>query len=251
MKVYLDNNIFIDLEKNNLSILDLEKLINSKIYQIYYSPAHIQETLEISNTNEIRRNEWIDNRLKLISSYTNNNYLNEGVDNIVKEMIVSPFEVKNTITEVYFTQSLMKNMANYISQESKNFVRQSLGNDQKTLNNLNPEQLFIFLDNLFESYGMISFDNFFTNILPTYQENINLGLSNNIAELFDLLDLFGFFKDKYTQKSNYARFWDSNHCFYASFCDLFISSDKRMIKKAEIAYYFFKIKTKIILYENI
>lgn len=67
-----------------------------------------------------------------------------------------------------------------------------------------------------------------------------------IAGIFELLDLFGYWKDKYKPKSNYARAWDSIHVFYGAHCDLFISNDKNTRMKAKVVYDIYNIKTKII-----
>ncbi len=64
--------------------------------------------------------------------------------------------------------------------------------------------------------------------------------------IFELLDLFGYWKDKSNKKSNYARFWDSSHTSFASNCDYFISEDKRIRNKAKVVYEIYDIKTKVL-----
>lgn len=64
--------------------------------------------------------------------------------------------------------------------------------------------------------------------------------------IFELLDLLGYWKDKETERSNQARLWDSQHAYFASYCDYFISNDKRTRYKAEVVYDIFNVDTKII-----
>jgi hypothetical protein len=58
--------------------------------------------------------------------------------------------------------------------------------------------------------------------------------------------MFGYWKDKANEKSNYARLWDSSHAFFAAFCDYFISDDKRTRNKARVVYNIYEISTKVI-----
>lgn len=57
MRTYLDNNIFVYLEEKKIEISDLEDLAGGKISKIFFSPAHIQETLEIRGQTEKQRND--------------------------------------------------------------------------------------------------------------------------------------------------------------------------------------------------
>lgn len=45
---YLDNNIFVDIEQNSLSTIDLLKNIDQNITDFFYSASHLQEANEIT-----------------------------------------------------------------------------------------------------------------------------------------------------------------------------------------------------------
>lgn len=79
-----------------------------------------------------------------------------------------------------------------------------------------------------------------------HPDGATFGRTNRIAAIFEVLDMLGFWKDKATSKSNYARLWDSSHTFYASYCHYFITDDKRTINKAKVVYDIYKIETKIL-----
>ncbi len=246
MKIYLDNNIFIYLEEQKISLSNLEDLVGSKISKIYYSSVHIQETLEIRAQTEKQRMDWINQRLNTISHVTNDDYLNEGLDNIIREFKESPFKVYKTITEVPFAQASMKGLVNLIDEETREHTRQTLGIDSQKISNLEPIDLLEEFDKIFSKIGVGSFLDFLELSMTYHPGHKSFGLSNRIAGLFEVLDILGYFKDKFNEKSNYARQSDSNHCSYASVCDAFISNDRRMINKAKIAFKVYNIDTKIL-----
>ena len=250
MRIYLDNNIFVYLEQKKIEISDLEDLVVGKFSKIFFSPAHVQETLEIKGQTDNQRNDWINQRLNLISQITRNYYLHEGLDNIISEYVESPFEVYKTITEVSFAQDSMKDLANLVDEESREESRKALGIESRKISNFGPEDLINELDKVFAALGMNSFQNFLETSIKFHPDYKKFGLSNRIAALFETLDILGYCKDKFNEKSNYARQWDSNHCSFASACDVFISNDKKMINKAKVAFQVYKVETKII-YSNI
>jgi len=245
MKVYLDNNIFIYIENQTLKLSDIEKLIPRPIDKIFYSASHIQETLEIKGENESQRLERIKLRLKTISEVTKNTYINENLQNEVYEYIESPFEVIKTITEVP-TQSIMKSFMNIVSEEQKKELRKLMKIDSSQLNHYEPEKVIEHLSNKLIEFGGHSFLDMIEVGISYHKDGHTFGLSNRIAGIFELLDMLGYWKDKATDKSNYARLWDSSHTFYSSFCDYFISSDKRTINKAKLIFNLYKIKTEVL-----
>lgn len=252
MKVYLDNNIFIYLEENKISLNDLEILIENKIDKILFSASHIQETLEIKGENEIQKNQRINTRLKVISEFTNNFYICENLQNQVEEFEESPFSVIETITEVSFAQNAMKNLVNFITEEQKLEVQKMLGIDTKKLNNYSPIEVVSQLTNKLTQYGEdFTFLNMIEIGISHHPDGHTFGRSNRIAGIFELLDMLGYWKDKANEKSNYARLWDSSHTSYASYCDYFISNDKRTVNKAKVVYDIYGINTKVLMPQTI
>ena len=75
---------------------------------------------------------------------------------------------------------------------------------------------------------------------PNDREGIIFGLFMN-------LDFLGFKKDKIKDGHGYMSVAaDATHCFYASYCDLFVTDDERTAKKAEAVYKYLKISTKVL-----
>lgn len=242
MEAYLDNNIIIDIEQKKLSLEQLYKFTGTSSY--YYSAAHLQEANEIDGSN---RNTLLNNRFETISLITGNNYLqHELLTNQVKKTIVLPKNVFQTITEVQFAQNAMKVLMNTITEEQKESVRQQLGITAIQLNNYTPQQVIEHVNKesaVFQGFSIVSL---IDKAIDLHPDGKSFGLHNKIAGVFEFLDMIGYWKDKYNDKSNYARLWDSNHAYFSSHCDYFISDDKKTRNKARVAFHLYGIKTKVI-----
>lgn len=86
-----------------------------------------------------------------------------------------------------------------------------------------------------------------------FQKNVNKNLDcfPVIEFLIELLMKFLYTKRVATDKNGLSKFFDVTHIIFATQCDIFISGDKKLIKKAQLIYDFLKISTKIIYIEDI
>lgn len=247
MTAYFDTNIYAYIENGSLSINQIEEAIGLKISKIFFSASHIQEALEIRGSNTEERKDRIKKRLRTIKALSQSNYLYENLENKVFKLIESPFSVLNTITEVEFTQEIMKSFSNHITEEQKQSLRDLLEIDPTRINNYSPTEVLEQLNKkLFETGQEFTFLRLMEHGLSYHPNSESFGLSNRIAGIFELLDMFGYWKDKFTDKSNYARLWDSSHTSFAAYCDLFISDDKRTRNKAKVVYDIYKIGTRVV-----
>lgn len=248
MKIYPDTNIFVYLEDKTLNISDLENLIGSKIDSIFYSASHIEETLEIKGETEQHRLDRINKRLETIQEITNGNYIHENLTNKVFEYIESPYEVMRTITEVSFAQNAMKSLLNFINEKQRKEVRELLNIDPARMNNYKPEEVVEHLNKkLFDTGQTYKLLDMIEIGISSHPDGETFGVSNRIAGIFEVLDMLGYWKDKYDDKSNYARLWDSSHTFYGSHFDYFITNDKRTLNKAKVVYNIYNVVTQAIL----
>jgi hypothetical protein len=246
MNVYLDNNILIDIEQNNISKETIINNIDVNINRFFYSSAHLQEAHEIKGSPQEIKNR-LGKRFETISQVTNNNYLyHELKTQIVHKQIEKPSIVYQTITDIEFGQSAMKSMVNNVSEEQKVIFRNQLNLDITKLNNYNPAEVIEQINEKKDAFGGFSLLGLIDHAIAQFPNNQDFGLHNKFAGVFEVLDLVGYWKDKYNEKSNYARLWDSNHAYYASFCDYFISDDKRTRNKANVVFHIFDIKTKVV-----
>jgi hypothetical protein len=85
-----------------------------------------------------------------------------------------------------------------------------------------------------------------------YIENDRTEASKNkdyskITGVFMQLDFVGYGSDKLNEKNKYDNlFNDALHCFYAAHCDIFITSDKKTIRKTKAVYQSEKINTFVL-----
>jgi predicted nucleic acid-binding protein len=247
MKAYLDTNIYIDLEQNNYSLKQVLNCVNSKIDEVYFSASHLQEAEEILGENQNEIDFRIKKRVQTLHKVTNSRYINEDLENNVWYKIEHPENVLETIRDVPGTNEIMKSFTNLISSEQKDEFRKSLGVDSAYLNNYSDKDVVNHLNVKLENWGLKqSFLEMIEHSISFHPQASSMGVSNRFAAIFEFLDMIGYWKDKETSKSNYARFWDSSHAFYAAHCDYFISNDKKTCMKTKVLYTIYQIPTKIV-----
>ncbi len=247
MTAYLDYNIFTSIEDNHYGIDKILKIDNS-IKQFPYSSSHIQEVSNITAPNENQRATYIAKRLNTIYTISQGAYLYYDLDKMKMFLQTEhPDTVFDTITEIPFGTSAMKGFMNLLPPTMKDSLRQTLGIDAKYLNNYSPSEVIEQLNKSLVNWGTNdSFLEIIEKAFNSFPDTTQFGLHNRIAGVYELLDLCGYWKDKETPTSNYARLWDSSHAFYASYCNYFISDDKRNRNKAKVVYEIYGIPTKIL-----
>ena len=137
-------------------------------------------------------------------------------------------------------------MINLVSEEQKEAFRNFLNIDMVKINNYSPEEVINHINSKSDLIGGFTFLGLIENAIKLHPQGKEFGLNNRIGGVFELLDMIGYWKDKYNEKSNYARLWDSSHAFYSSNCNYFISNDKRTRNKSKVAFEIFGIETKIL-----
>jgi hypothetical protein len=148
---------------------------------------------------------------------------------------------------VPFGLNAIRTFTNLFSKEQKEEVRKSLGIETHKLNNYNPSEVIEHLNTRLTLWQTnLSFLEMIEQGIRNHPDGKTFGLHNRIAGVFELLDMFGYWKDKETDTSNYARLWDASHTHFASYCDYFASNDKRTRYKASVVYGIYNISTKII-----
>lgn len=247
IKAYLDYNIFTSIEDGEIVLETIIKNIDFKINHIPFSPGHIQEVDNITGKTSRQREEFIAKRLSTIKQITKCLYIHEDLANNVYFLTEEPKTVLETITEVPFAKSAMKMFTNLISNKEKEEFRNALGINQNQVNNYSSTEVVEHLNSKLTKWGSeYTLINIIESSISSHPHGKTYGLSNRIAAIVELIDMIGYWKDKETEKSNYARLWDSNHIFFASHCDYFVSDDKRARNKARVIYDIYNIDTKVV-----
>jgi hypothetical protein len=246
MKAYIDSNIIIELEDNTISKNQLNENFENKIDFFYYSFPHLFEAYEISGTDE-QKSERLDKRFESITNLTENNYILYNTENHKFEtQVSSPESIYKNIPDVNDNIEEAKQLANKLSIEQKKSVKKLFGIDSIELNNFTPEQVKQQIETRKELFGGLSFDEFLAEAKEEKYPNEEIKLYDQISSLMELLDMYGFWKDKPTIKSNYARSLDGIHIFISTFCDFFITNDTRSRNKAIVIFDLLNINTKVL-----
>ncbi|CAM2968124.1 hypothetical protein SAMN05444143_10169 [Flavobacterium succinicans] len=248
MKIYLDNNIFTSVEQNDYEIDKIRKLFNDEEIIFPFSAAHLQEANNITAATEEQRIVYLQKRFDTISRITQDFYIyHQLFPNEILWQTRKPKQVFETITDDPFSQIFMKFFTSFISAEKKEEIREKIGIDVKELNNYKPKEAIEHLNTKLTVWETgESFLELIENAKSLFKNTSGFGLHNDISAVISLLDMFGYWKDRPTKNSDYARLWDSSHAHYASHCDYLISDDRRLRYKARVVYDLYNIKTKII-----
>ncbi len=246
MSAYLDNNILIEIEKNKCSIEKIKNQLDIDFEICFYSQAHIYEAIEMKTSNEELDSLNLSRRFTEISSITNNMYLMfEIKNNRVYKKKIEPKIIFDTIEKTGNVLNVIKSFSNLIEDKKKDKFRKENNFDPKRINNLKPYEVVMHLEKKTDVFHGESFQD---QLLKIYNNKLLTKEQRNLyvtTATFEFLDLIGYWKDKVNSKSNYARLWDSNHAFFASFCDFFISNDFRTLNKTKVVYELLGINTKI------
>ena len=231
MRIYLDNNIIVSIEKNEIDFVPIIK--DSRNFSFVYSYAHIQELLEAKNNfDELKtvRLKTIKEIMNNVQIYPDGNVQVENPENIIQILMMTSI-----------IQEKLRNAANNFNPDRTKLISK-LGIDEKRINNYKPEEVIDYINTAISN-----------NLVIEFRDLIDLAgnlLRERICTLFNLLDFVGFWKDKKTERSNLARVYDSSHTFFASYCDIFISNDQRARNKAKVAYSLYNIRTEILSYDE-
>ena len=230
-KVYLDNNIFVDIEYGNLNLSDF---LSYRDTCYYFSSAHIEELIKGEGIEKLS----IEKRLKLIEQLTKTNCILSG--------LIQPEFVSLTPQQLYdrIRRGLTNIMREIVNSSVMNFnidrekFMEYLKINKKEINNIPPQDILPTINEVLFQYMNID--------LVTYIQRTEAIGYTLYYTLFNLLDFLCYHKDKQTENSNVARLYDSFHAFSAQICDVLVSEDKKMRYKTKAVYSYLGIKTKVL-----
>lgn len=131
MKVYLDNNILVDIEEGKYQLLQFLSILDA-VY--YYSDAHLGELLEAKDHPLVSQAD----RLELISILCGQNFIVSGVT-------MPPEFLKREPQKMFMlADTPLMNYIKMMAQQGAGIfgqIRSDLGFDSKTINNEKPESV--------------------------------------------------------------------------------------------------------------
>ena len=225
-KVYLDNNVLIDIESNKYQFEDFVDLPN---VEYYYSEAHIGELLNGTGKHPELKNV----RLQTIERLCCSRYIAPDVANYVMEIEErAPLD----IFELYSSAKPLHDAINKAASMNVNRegILTELSLNKVEVGNIKTEDIFNAIEQMMQrrlGFGI--------------KEYINMGICNSgrtiFSTLFNLLDSVCYWRDK----NDVARFYDSSHAYFAQLCDVLVTNDKKMRVKSKAVYSYLGINTNV------
>lgn len=230
MRVYLDNNILVDIEEGKYKVEDFLSVPSA---QYFYSDAHIAELL---NGVDRAIPGLRDKRLITLNALCRSNFLiQDGPSNNLKLSIRNPQQAyENAIVFGFLRRPINQLAKGFSPNRSK--ILDELHWDAREVGNYDPNQIFDIIDSKLRA--------------SKYRFGIKEYLAQSEAytdrtvysSLFNLLDMVGYRKDK----NNVARLYDASHAYYAQACDILVSNDTKMRIKTEAVYHYLNVPTRIL-----
>ena len=271
LKAYLDNNIIARIEDNTFTVQDIYKMLGTDKVEFFYSDDHIREAHPLRYTTNDKQLglKRVLNRLREISRITNNRMLGFDRSGNVIAVYALPFRRYASIND-FATEEQVRNGFEDNGPDSpykgmpfemRKLYRKIFDFEPQELNNVPVDQIIDVLDKIFierqNKAGEEYKKKWGTSLKDMEQEYFkqlggNPSMYDKIAAIFLLLDLCGYQKDKETERSDFARMYDSSHATMAVHCDYFISNDKKTRMKTQVAYHYLNtcynagIKTQVI-----
>lgn len=230
MKVYLDNNVLVDIEGGKYSA---DTFLSIPDVSYYYSDAHMNELLEAKGNPKVSQ----EGRLGLITKLCGRNNILTGVcdvPEIYEKDPVEMYKICDNPLRAYIAQQV--NTGDELFAE----LRERLGFDSTVFNNVNPSQVLKMIDEKVKD----KLDNL--DLLKYLRTTNAYGGKPLYHTLFNLIDSANYWGDKKTAHSNVARLYDAAHAYFAQVCDMLVTNDKRMRAKTTAVYSFLGVKTRVV-----
>ncbi len=263
--LYFDHNVFIDIQnKRKPAVAEAIEDIDSNQYQIFFSPAHIEEIAALKMHHD-QDEDKVNALLDLLNRITNSKALlpYKRRDTIqVKRagVYVSDENPKTTYDRVisgYSKNHIAENHQKEKIANGENFERK-FGVTPRETNSIDIQrEIDSFKPSLYqiiiENYGSLPpiDSECLPAQAPAYHE-INfehLGMffplhEMTIEKIFEFLELRRYFPDKSTQFLSGLH--DTTHAIYAAYCDVLVTNDKKLKNKTAAAYKWLGINTLVI-----
>ncbi len=229
MRVYLDNNVLVDIEQGIFKVEDFLAQSNTKYY---YSDAHLGELLEARGNSKVSQ----EGRLDLISRICGQNCILSGVLN-------DPEFIQKDVREMYrIADTPLRSVINSMAAKGANIfekVRIELDFESRQFNNESPEKVLGIIDErMKEKLGI--------GLIPYLLSSEAFGGKVLYYTLLNIIDAANYWGDDKTDHSEVARLYDASHAYSAINCDALVTSDRGMMAKVKAIYSFLGIKTKVL-----
>lgn len=266
-KLYFDHNVIIDLQnKRRQNLVDLISNIDRSEYQILFSPAHIEEIAALvmhHGENQETANHKLDFLAKITQSTALLPFKISGASQVEENGIyISAEDPKITYKRVMRVYGVNKIAEEHQKEKIANGERleKEFGTSPKEANNKDiKKEIDIFKPRLHQiiinNYENPSVANLPTESLPPSVpkcHDINFEYLRKffplhemaVEKIFEFLEARRYFPDKSTQFLSGLH--DTTHAIYAAYCDVFVTNDTKLNKKAAAAFSWLGVNTLVL-----
>jgi hypothetical protein len=244
MIIYPDTNIIVCIEKGELSLAQIKEHFGTYELILPYSDGHLYETDTMSAYGDFTKEQLLAVRFSVLDHISHGLWLTTRAKQIMK-MNKASEDAYKSICDYPDGERIKQGFEENMPEAARKIFRKVTGLEQNIINHMALGDIVDHLNKQLTQAGMGKF----TDFIAQWEEQMNqpgeISRYDRIAMYFGLFDLMGFYKDKATDKSDFARMWDSNHADYAVETDGFLSRDKRARKKAELTYFLMGIQTPV------
>lgn len=266
--IYLDSNVVIDMYKGLLPDLRSEVLKASESLHAIF-PFSADTVSEIAL--KIHSKEEIMQRLLFLTVISQDLYFEKSAFDF-QFIGRDAFQVYDTLSAVTTGLNAEAYFRTFVSYDTHKSTSTAYGMDPKVMNNLPPEPLFEYINQKLSEYEYSPGSNDpgprnveqFLDLTESFWRKHNESFWNNHqldpekmmrglrhATLFNLLDSFGYCRDKKGEYDKGSAFADSSHTFLASHCTFLASSDSRMRNRAKAVFWYFGHGTQVVSPEEL
>ena len=253
-KLYLDHNVLSYLRtrkfSKNLPLEEEVKLIK-KNYLVFFSSAHLEDIAASRIRNNTPAN-LIEEEIDFLTEIAENNSLRPTDLGHVIVYEEAPIESYKRVVDLYFVNSYAERIDKDVLLDAH---ENPLG-DPREMNNISAKEILRnpkfrkAISNILLKEGYLDISEFeeslnwsFDDIkdrFPIFEYYINLSAN--------LLEKLGYYREKVDKYR--ARLHDVTHIIYGAYCDVFVSADKKLLKKTQAIYNMLDIPTKVIEFEE-
>lgn len=273
MRIYLDYNIYNSIQKDN----NLNQIRQSS-HKFYLSVNHVEEFYKACQRDKEQNNrEKLEDLKNIMILLSPNGILNpqQGKRIINKK---EKFEDCLFRIKAYNTQKPIESFAKQELEYQKGESKKNLENDMKNLNNSNlssekiwsipivqekiKEFQWEFSSNIFQRlepiYGFwvaMNQSMRYTHPQFTLHQNMYGKVENNFQWLETVIEYLDnilceccYNRDNNPRKAE-SGIYDVAHLIYATYCEYFVTLDKKLLNRAQAIYYYLGAETKAISYD--
>lgn len=229
--IYLDQNIISRIGDDEINLL----MANDE-YQFVYSPAHGEEVFRVIN--EESRCKLI----KLVKALTLDRSVQPNTPDTPLMLCAEPFEhvVTRCSEDREATECVEKLKMENIerNKEVDRNILISVNNSSCIFDAITDDE-FRSLIKKSRSYPPAYYKGGFSN-LKNHED-----LNNAIYTLHNVMDVLNYKVDR-NERAQRSSLYDIEHCKYASYCDFFVTEDKRLFHRAREIFHFIECNTRVI-----